>query len=50
MKIRRVVPCGHTDGLPDGQMDIQTDGQSDKHYEANIGFSKIFPTRLKVTE
>jgi hypothetical protein len=46
----RVVPCGHTDGLPDGQMDIQTDGRTDRHYEVNIRFSKIFPTRLKVRE
>jgi len=30
--------------------DVQTDGETERHYEANIRFSKIFRTRLKATE
>jgi hypothetical protein len=34
----------------DGRTNERTDGETDRHYEANIRFSKIFRTSLKDTE
>jgi hypothetical protein len=33
----------------EGRTDGRTERQTDRHYEADIHFSKNFPTRLKAT-